>query len=47
MNPQMSSEAQRPVTMFLKPSFLITAQGNGLKVSVSLALPPVQPQLRN
>ena len=37
MNPQVSTPKQQPVvTMFLKPSFLITAQSSGLQVSVTL-----------
>lgn len=36
MNPQTSSSTPPVVTMFLKPSFLMTAQGTGLHVSVTL-----------
>lgn len=42
MNPENTAQ---PVTMFLKPSFLMTAHGNGLQVSVSVQLP--RPNVRN
>ena len=47
MNPQTSSPTQPVVTMFLKPSFLMTAQGSGLQVSVTLQQPSERPFVRN
>lgn len=46
MIPQTSTQTQ-PVTMFLKPSFMMTAQGNGLQVAVTLQLPIARPDARN
>ena len=47
MNPQTSSSSQQAVTMFLKPSFLITAQSSGMQVSVTAQLPQQRPNIRN
>jgi hypothetical protein len=44
MNPQ-APVSNQVVTMFLKPSFLITAQGNGLQVAVTVERP--RPNVRN
>ena len=46
MNPQ-APVANQVVTMFLKPAFLITAQSNGLQVSVTLQQPIARPTVRN
>jgi len=34
------------ITMFLKPSFMMTAQGNGLQVAVTVQA-PLRPEPRN
>ena len=47
MNPQTTIKTQPVVTMFLKPSFMMTAQGNGLQVSVTLQMPIARPDARN
>ena len=47
MNPQTSTPSSQVVTMFLKPSFCITAQGGGLQVSVTAQLPSDRPSVRN
>lgn len=47
MNPQATLSTQPVVTMFLKPSFMMTAQGNGLQVAVTLQLPVARPDARN
>ncbi len=47
MNSQSSTVSQPVVTMFLKPSFLMTAQGSGLQVSVTLQQPVERPNVRN
>ena len=46
MNPQTTPGPQL-VTMFLKPSFVMTAQSNGLQVSVTLQAPSERPKIRN
>ena len=47
MNPQVSTPATQLVTMFLKPSFVMTAQGSGLQVSVTLQTPNDRPKVCN
>ena len=46
MNAQTNS-SQQVVTMFLKPSFVMTAQSSGLQVSVTLQQPSERPFVRN
>ena len=47
MNPQTQSNSQPVVTMFLKPSFLVTAQSGGLMVAVSIQRPVPNQAVRN
>ena len=46
-SPQPSAPTQPVVTMFLKPSFMVTAQSSGLLVSVTLQTPVAPPEARN
>lgn len=43
----MTGSTAPAVTMFLKPSFLMTAQGSGLQVAVTVKLPAERPAVRN
>ena len=45
--PPPSAPTQPVITMFLKPSFMVTAQSSGLLVSVTLQLPIAKPEARN
>lgn len=45
MNPQPITKPV--VTMFLKPSFMVTALPSGLKVAVTLQAPAARPEVRN
>ena len=47
MNSQTAVQTQPVITMFLKPTFMMTAQGNGLQVAVTLQLPIARPDTRN
>ena len=47
MNPQIRLKPRPVITMFLKPSFSVTAQSSGLKVAVTLQLPVARPDTRN
>jgi hypothetical protein len=47
MNSQATVPTQPVVTMFLKPSFMMTAQGNGLQVAVTLQPALARPDTRN
>jgi hypothetical protein len=44
---QVSSSSVQTATMFLKPSFVITAQSSGLFVSVTVQVPVEQPAVPN
>lgn len=47
MNSKVNAPAQPVTTMFLKPSFMVTAQSSGLLVSVTLQTPVARPDPRN
>ncbi len=47
MNSKVNAPAQPVTTMFLKPSFMVTAQSNGLLVAVTMQTPAVRTETRS